>query len=288
MIQSVRSYLTDTHCNLLFTFLVDFLDWVITFLLWSAAFICDKIDGFRRQFDIHDSSIAHTFTEHERVPVGQLALLSVFLPAISMVILNRLQHHSIRDIHHGLLGLLLGLSLTTVVTQVTKICIGRPRPDLLDRCKPQLPLPMGTIWTNSSICSTHTKSYRLIDGFRSFPSGHSSTAWAGLGFLSLYTSAKLKTFEKPERRVVNPIFSLLPLILASWISISRTMDYRHHWEDVVIGGLLGMLMAWFSYRMYYPSITSQDSHEPFHFRYHHPMLSDYEPVESNIEDEDIP
>lgn len=38
--------------------------------------------------------------------------------------------------HNGWLGLLLSVSLTTVFTQVIKITVGRPRPDLIDRCQP--------------------------------------------------------------------------------------------------------------------------------------------------------
>lgn len=32
----------------------------------------------------------------------------------------------------------------------------------------------------------------------------------------------------------------LPLLIASLIGISRVDDYRHHWEDVFAGGILGV------------------------------------------------
>jgi len=40
------------------------------------------------------------------------------------------------------------------------------------------------------------------------------------------------------------------------VAISRLDDYRHDVWDVTCGGLLGMLVAWFSYRRYYPPLRS--------------------------------
>lgn len=40
------------------------------------------------------------------------------------------------------------------------------------------------------------------------------------------------------------------------IALSRLADYRHDVWDVTCGGLLGMSVAWFSYRRYYPALRS--------------------------------
>jgi diacylglycerol diphosphate phosphatase/phosphatidate phosphatase len=47
----------------------------------------------------------------------------------------------------------------------------------------------------------------------------------------------------------------------------RTMDYRHHWEDVAVGSLVGVLFSFFSYRQYYPPLSSPESHLPYPPRY---------------------
>jgi diacylglycerol diphosphate phosphatase/phosphatidate phosphatase len=58
-----------------------------------------------------------------------------------------------------------------------KNAIGKPRPDLIDRCQPnpgtEDPKPFGL--SNITICTRHVGDPILKDGFRSFPSGHSSS-----------------------------------------------------------------------------------------------------------------
>jgi diacylglycerol diphosphate phosphatase / phosphatidate phosphatase len=89
----------------------------------------------------------------------------------------------------------LSLAITGSFTQVTKITVGRPRPgmdglyplilhlsevsilllDIIDRCQPSagsVDPPFGL--TSSAICR-QTNAAILIDGFRSFPSGHASS-----------------------------------------------------------------------------------------------------------------
>lgn len=136
-----------------------------------------------------------------------------------------------------------------------KNAIGKPRPDLIDRCQPREgsadPLPFGL--STSAIC-TQTNNRILKDGFRSFPSGHSSTAFGGLFYLSLYLAAKLHIMD--SRGEVWKLFVVLtPTLGAALVAGSRIMDARHHPFDVISGSLIGMLFAWAAYRQYFPSVT---------------------------------
>jgi diacylglycerol diphosphate phosphatase/phosphatidate phosphatase len=54
-----------------------------------------------------------------------------------------------------------------------------------------------------------------------------------------------------------------PIIGALLIAISRTRDYRHHWQDVTIGAILGTLCAYFAYRQFYPGLSHNSCHDPF-------------------------
>lgn len=53
------------------------------------------------------------------------------------------------------------------------------------------------------------------------------------------------------------------------VAISRTEDYRHHWQDVTIGALLGTLCAYFAYRQYYPGLSQDSCRDPFLTRLAH-------------------
>ena len=42
-----------------------------------------------------------------------------------------------------------------------------------------------------------------------------------------------------------------------------------HWHDILIGSLLGLLMSFFAYRQYYPSLAAPFSHKPYSPRIPH-------------------
>lgn len=86
--------------------------------------------------------------------------------------------------------------------QGMKNLFGKPRPDLLARCQPDLSSiaahvvggfgqDISSRWTlvDSGIC-TNTDLAIVNDGFRSFPSGHSSFSWSGLLYLTLFICSK--------------------------------------------------------------------------------------------------
>ena len=107
--------------------------------------------------------------------------------------------------------------------------------------------------SNSTICTQKDHAI-LKDGFRSFPSGHSSGSFAGLFYLSLYLAGKLHLLDN-RGEVWKTFIVLLPMLGAALIAISRIMDARHHPFDVISGSLLGILIAWGSYRQYFPSLS---------------------------------
>ncbi len=105
------------------------------------------------------------------------------------------------ELHAGWLGLSLSLASAWLITNGVKNLCGRPRPDLVSRCQPDLAhvamYVVGGIANTTSngqlvsgdICKNPNKAL-LDDGFRSYPSGHSSSSAAGLFYLSLYIASK--------------------------------------------------------------------------------------------------
>jgi len=250
----------------------------------SATFFClNYVPGFRRSFSLTDTSILHTYTVHERVPNYALYLICFVSPLILQPMVNLMTVRSWWDFHNGTLGLILSLSIAGAITQFSKITVGRPRPDLVARCIPK-PGSVDPIYglSTQAIC-TQTDESILRDGFRSFPSGHSSLSFAGLGFLSFYLAGKLHLFD--ERGYSHKAWiSLTPLAGAALVAISRTMDYRHHWHDVVTGSLLGLTVSYFGYRQYFPSLSSPKSHRPHGPRIKEAdILPSHRPMSSNDE-----
>ncbi|CAH2217915.1 jg13745 [Pararge aegeria aegeria] len=115
----------------------------------------------------------------------------------------------------------------------------RPRPDFFYRC-----FPCGVA---SKQLHCLIKVHDVVEGRKSFPSGHTSFAFCSLGFLSLWLYGKLKT---AFRNLRVEIFCMLPLALATLIGVSRCCDNHHHWEDVVAGGILGFSSSYFCYKVY--------------------------------------
>lgn len=175
------------------------------------------------------------------------------------------------------------LILTSFITNVVKNAVGRPRPDLISRCKPAPTTPTDVL-VDIMVC-TETNHHTLHDGWRSFPSGHSSFAFAGLGFLTLFFCGQMHVL-RPRTDLGRALLAIAPLLGAALIAISRCEDYRCvsralHWQclnnkisiadtyishdvyDVTCGSILGMSIAYFSYRRYYPRLRSPKCDEPF-------------------------
>ena len=68
---------------------------------------------------------------------------------------------------------------------------------------------------------------------------------------------------RPRTDLARVLLALAPLVGATLIAISRLEDYRHDVYDVTTGSILGMLLAYFSYRRYYPKLNSPRCDTPF-------------------------
>ena len=82
----------------------------------------------------------------------------------------------------------------------------------------------------------------MKEGRKSFPSGHTSLATAGLGYLAFFLLANVR--PTANGGAWRTVVALSPFFLAAWIGISRVRDYWHHWSDVATGAVLGATIAY--------------------------------------------
>ena len=148
------------------------------------------------------------------------------------------------------------------------MAVGRLRPDFLARC------------AFSVLKQACTGDAELIrEGRLSFPSGHSARTASGLGMLALYLAGKTKAllldggaWRRGGRSVavlsiVGPVIGVIyvgevmgdhdqpaPCPTDQFITaVSRLQANMHHWEDVLVGDIIGFTFAYLVYRFYFPS-----------------------------------
>jgi diacylglycerol diphosphate phosphatase/phosphatidate phosphatase len=147
---------------------------------------------------------------------------------------------------------LAGVGLTLLLTDAIKVYVGYLRPIFYDVCVPD---------EEYQTCTSGDDD----DARQSFPSGHSSLSFCGLGLFSFYLEERFgvsKLRESRHHSIVPPseidhqsyqttiglarIFSILsksPLLLAGYIATSRIVDNHHFPADVVGGSVLGFSIA---------------------------------------------
>ncbi|KAL8934851.1 MAG: hypothetical protein Q9216_005704 [Gyalolechia sp. 2 TL-2023] len=252
---------------------------VVISILLVAFYALDSVEPFHQHFSLRNYTLQYPHTVHETVPIPLLFVLNTLIPAFIIAIyallidglFSRHKEAAPRDGHRtlgkyrlkdrlwelncGLLGLLLSQGAAFVITGALKNATGKPRPDLIDRCQPLAGSADPPVYglSNYTIC-TQNDHKMLKDGFRSFPSGHSSSAFAGLFYLSIYLAAKMHVLDN-RGEVWKTFIVLIPTLGAALIAVSRIMDARHHPFDVISGSLLGTVVAWAAYRQYFPPAT---------------------------------
>lgn len=103
----------------------------------------------------------------------------------------------------------------------------------------------------------------IDDSLESFPSGHSTAAFAGFVFLYLYLNAKLKVWSNYHPAMWKLIATYAPILGATLIAGALTIDEYHNWYDCLAGAIIGTVMAFSAYRMVYASIWDwRNNHIP--------------------------
>ncbi|KAL4815770.1 PAP2 superfamily-domain-containing protein [Aspergillus spinulosporus] len=266
------------------------LDWASIILLAIAGAILYRITGSEHVFSLDDTSISYPLKSDTvsiiTVGITCCAVPALLIAAITLLLPPLPWRLRLWELHAGLLGLALSLAGAFFVTSGLKDVVGKPRPDLLARCQPDLTKiakyavsglglhrDSAAVFVSTGICTNKDKKV-LRDGFAAFPSGHSSFAWAGLLYLSLWLGGKFavsvpvrsmmgargdkeareSSYERAAATAAPPLYLLVlvagPVGGALYICATRYMDYMHAGWDILGGSAVGIsfgLLGFFWY-----------------------------------------
>lgn len=193
------------------------LDWIAIIAIAAVGGGINSVTPYHRPFSLLDLDISYPLVT-ESISTSTLVLVSIVAPAIIILLVvalfvpgsgirqtssrGQILRLKLWEFEKGWAGLALAVATAFFITQGSKNLFGKPRPDLLARCQPDLSniaahvvgglgQDISARWTlvSSSIC-TNGDTRVVNDGFRSFPSGHSSFSWSGLLYLTLFICSK--------------------------------------------------------------------------------------------------
>ncbi|XP_073525514.1 uncharacterized protein [Phyllobates terribilis] len=232
-------------------------DWLILFLLAAIDVGLNAIEPFHRFVGKGMMEDLMYPLKDNTVPFWAVPFIAVLLPFFIILIYYFIRK-DVYDFHQATLGLLFSVVITAVMTDSIKDAVGRPRPDFFWRCFPDGKSNFGT-GAGDAICSG-IKSV-IKEGYKSFPSGHTSWSFAGLSFLALYISGKVRAFDR-RGHIAKLCLVFTPILVAALVGVSRVDDYWHHWQDVFAGSLLGTVVAFFCYLQFFPPPYDEDGWGP--------------------------
>lgn len=193
------------------------LDWVVIIAFAIAGAIFSIINPHHRPFSLLNPDISYPYVE-EQITTWMLGVIAFLVPALIIALITLLfvpgkevRRASTRsqvwrlklwELEKGIAGLCFSVAVAFFITQGMKNMFGKPRPNMLARCNPNLNniqdhvvggygQELSIRWTlvTIDVCQSGDEA-KLNDGFRSFPSGHSSWSWSGLLYLTLYFCSK--------------------------------------------------------------------------------------------------
>ncbi|KAF2671325.1 acid phosphatase/Vanadium-dependent haloperoxidase [Microthyrium microscopicum] len=195
------------------------IDWIVIIIIAAIGAGFNFTGSYHRPFSLVDLSISYPYVP-EQISTWLLVLITLILPAIIIFVVclllfparsrdaavssKLIWRRKLWELNTGWMGLALSLALQFMLVQGMKNLFGKPRPDLLSRCQPDIAnyknhilsgTAFGTefnpawVLVGDTICQQTDKSL-LNDGFRSFPSGHASFSWGGLFYLALFLASK--------------------------------------------------------------------------------------------------
>jgi len=152
------------------------------------------------------------------------------------------------------MGMIEALFLTTLITEVVKIGVGRLRPDFLNRCFGDDYLSVVNKMNDTRLytrndCTVHSG---ILDGSKSFFSGHTSSMFATAPFVTVYIMKLMdhidvemfSIFKEDLLMGALTIMSILPILFSLYVGMTRITDNKHHFSDIIGGAVAGVMTSY--------------------------------------------
>ncbi|XP_041347286.1 phospholipid phosphatase 1-like [Gigantopelta aegis] len=137
--------------------------------------------------------------------------------------------------------MLFGTAFHFLLVELLKLSIGRLRPHFFDLCKPDFnTINCTSGYVTHYTCTATVDTKKLNDAHKSFPSGHASFIAYSMTYVIVYLQLRL---PRHSFRLMRASLQFCSAMVALYVCVSRISDYKHHWSDVISGGVIGTLVA---------------------------------------------
>ncbi|PMD33375.1 PAP2-domain-containing protein [Hyaloscypha variabilis F] len=187
------------------------IDWLVIIAAITISLLLSTVNPDMHTFCVLDMTLSYP-SRSAKLSLPLFITLSIVFPLLTIIYVSLFtnlrshpptQHHltypqKLKLLNASLLGLGVSLATSTVIFTGVKNLTGKARPNFLSTCDPDLEkiesytvggfgAEVSRLWVmvDVEICRQIDKA-ALRDGFRSFPSGFATIAFAGLWYLSLF------------------------------------------------------------------------------------------------------
>jgi membrane-associated phospholipid phosphatase len=271
------------------TFISHWLDVLLIVLVWSTVVVSHFVYGAnpnKRFFIEQDPSLSYPlhqgWASGEEIPNVILIILSVpvsmvslFLFQVIATLLFRFVDPNSTQLHPKALNMFVlqlafleAFGMTLAATEFIKSFAGRLRPNFFALCDYQgyrnavatnnfteyLSLTHPGIPGNMSLCRATQR--EILEAQFSFPSGHASLIWCGMTFIAIYVLYVLHHYS-PRQNMAKGILCCIFVSTAVLVTVTRTRDFWHNFDDVLAGALIGFSCSVLAFSLnYHPVVSS--------------------------------
>jgi membrane-associated phospholipid phosphatase len=202
-----------------------FRDWMIVIAIMIVGFSVNKFVAPHEKLIVsaHDEALSYPVMP-QTVPEAYLAVGAFLVPLMLVCGMCEFLKDR-RDMHVSAIMLAQSVSVSVLLTTLAKKQAGRPRPNFYAMCG------WSNNMTSTGVAGCTAAEHWQWESRQSFPSGHSSFAFAGMVYLSLFLLDKVAILTTMRRMPVSlpasaaQLAACLPCLAAIWVAITRVVDY---------------------------------------------------------------